>query len=144
MNFMGNNSGTCGCKCPTVPPTYQQCYQVVQTCNVEEVPHMINYHTHMVNNCIKKHVNIPTYTVSEESVLFNEYPQAQMPIPYMQYQQPGSCGQTMNPYMQYQQPMYAGQMAQYQGNVGTEPFQQQMPMQYGMPQYPGMNMPFNY
>ena len=46
MNFSGYNSGNCGCNCPKAQPTYQQCCQVVHTCNVEEVPHHINYHTH--------------------------------------------------------------------------------------------------
>ena len=139
MNFMGKNYGSCGC--PTAQPTFEQCKQVVQTCNVEEVPHYINYHTHVVNNIVKKHVNIPTYSVSEENILI-EYPPAQA----MPYQAIGGCGAT------YQQPMYATQMmgmgptSQYQGNVGTEPIMQQ-PMQtpmYGMPGYPGMTMPFGY
>lgn len=57
MNFTGSNFNSCGCKtndsgcgCPTSVPTYQQCNQVVQTCNVEDVPHYTNYHTHAVNN----------------------------------------------------------------------------------------------
>ncbi len=50
MNFLGSNlnQNCCGCNngCQNTLPTYQQCNQVVQTCNVEEVPHFINYHTH--------------------------------------------------------------------------------------------------
>lgn len=50
MNFLGSNvnQNYCGCnnECPNIAPTYQQCNQVVQTCNVENVPHYINYHTH--------------------------------------------------------------------------------------------------
>lgn len=30
--------------------TYDNMNQVVQTCNVEDVPHYVNYHTHAVNN----------------------------------------------------------------------------------------------
>ena len=43
MNFTGTNFNSCGCGgneptgCPTCAPTYQQCNQVVQTCNVEDV-----------------------------------------------------------------------------------------------------------
>ena len=42
----------CGCNsgCPQAYPTYQQCNQVVQTANVQDVPHYTNYHTHAVNN----------------------------------------------------------------------------------------------
>lgn len=58
MNFTGTNYNSgCGCggndsgrSCPTSTPTYQQCNQVVQTCNVEDIPHYTNYHTHVVLN----------------------------------------------------------------------------------------------
>ena len=53
MNFLGSNiNQNCGCNmgCPNTQPTYQQCNQVVQTCNVEDVPHYINYHTHVYLN----------------------------------------------------------------------------------------------
>lgn len=56
MNFTGSNFNSCGCgaeqgmSCPKATPTFQQCNQVVQTCNVEDVPHYTNYHTHVVLN----------------------------------------------------------------------------------------------
>mgnify|MGYP001036139030 CR=1 FL=1 len=57
MNFTGSNYNSCGCGfndqnfgCPKSAPTFQQCNQVVQTCNVEDVPHYTNYHTHVVLN----------------------------------------------------------------------------------------------
>ena len=119
MNFTGTNFNSCGCGgneptgCPTCAPTYQQCNQVVQTCNVEDVPHYTNYHTHVVNNCVKRHINIPTYSTSAENVMINEYVQGQ-PM----YQQPMM-------YPQFpQQPYMPGQ---YQGNVGTDPVAQQTP-----------------
>lgn len=65
--------------------------------------------THVVNNCVKRHINIPTYSTSAENVMINEYVQGQ---PMVQ-QQPFF-------YPQYpQQPLMPGQ---YQGNVGTDPF----------------------
>ena len=76
--------------------------------------------------------------MSEENVLLNEYPVAQTINPYISYQTPGMWS------MPYQQPAYPGQMAQYQGNVGTEPFQQQMFNKYPISQFPGMNVPYNY
>ena len=135
MNFFGSNQETCGCNscvnpCGTTAPTYQQYNQVVQTCNVEEVPHYVNYHTHVVNNLVKRHVNIPTYSTSGENIVINEYAQMpQMVNPYTQYQQQ-TCGcQTMNPTLEYM------------GNVGTNPYPSQMATPYMMPQYPNMNMP---
>lgn len=143
MNFFGSNQETCGCNtcgnacgtpvvnpCGTFSPTYQQYNQVVQTCNVEEVPHYVNYHTHVVNNFVKRHVNIPTYSTSGENVVINEYAQTPaMANPYIQWQQPNCGCQSMNP------------TAEYIGNVGTNPYQPQMGAPYMMPQYPNMNMP---
>ena len=89
---------------------------------------------HVVNNCIKRHINIPTYSASTENVYLDEYVQGQ-PM-YINYQQP-MYYQGMN-----QQMMYSPN--QYQGNVGTEGIQQQMQNQ--MPQfnqYPNMMNPYN-
>ena len=75
--MMNPSGSSCRCNdsCPTAMPTSTQCNQVVQTCNVQEVPHYTNYHTHVVNNCIKKHINIPVYSQSSENVLIDEYVQ---------------------------------------------------------------------
>ena len=136
MNFMGSNYSTYGCQ---TQPTFEQCKQVVQTCNVEEVPHYINYHTHVVNNLVKKHINIPTYSVSEENVLI-EYPPAQA-IPMYNPVMP-TCQGTYQQSMFVGSNMYNQQMpniAQYQGNVGTEPM-----MGYGMQPGYVKPMPFTY
>lgn len=121
--MMNYNEGSCGCNtgCPTAYPTSQQCNQVVQTCNVQDVPHYINYHTHVVNNCIKRHINIPTYSTSAENVMIDEYVQGSpMYAQPMMYGQPMyNQGMSMN-----QQMMYSPN--QYQGNIGTEGLQQQM------------------
>ncbi|MGM9969300.1 MAG: hypothetical protein ACI35S_02775, partial [Anaeroplasma sp.] len=81
---------------------------------------------HVINNCIKRHINIPTYSASTENVYINEYVAAgpMYQQPYM-YNQP----QTM-----YQQPYVQGQ---YQGNVAVEGVSQN---QYFNP-YQGMNNP---
>ena len=111
QNYYGKSCG-CNTSCPQSCPTYQTCNQVVQTANVEDVPHYINYNTHVINNCIKRHINIPTYSTSSENVMINEYAQAapmyQQPVMYNQY---------------YQQQMYSPN--QYQGNVGTEGYNKQ-------------------
>lgn len=135
--MMNQYDGSCGCNqgCLSAVPTCQQCNQVVQTCNVQDVPHYINYHTHVVNNCIKRHINIPTYSTSTENVMIDEYVQGQ-PM----FQQPMMAQQPV----MYQQPLQQGQ---YQGNVGTEGLAQQM-ANYGPQGYQGMvnpmNPPFNY
>lgn len=139
MNFTGTNFNSCGCGrndgCPTTTPTYQQCNQVVQTCNVEDVPHYTNYHTHVVNNCVKRHINIPTYSTSAENVMINEYvqgqPMVQQPFFYPQYPQ---------------QPLMPGQ---YQGNVGTDPFVQQQTPNVSPQNFQGIvppmgNVPFGF
>lgn len=74
--------------CPTACPTYQQCNQVVNKCFVQDVPHYINYHTHVVNNCVRRHMNVPTYSMSESVQEFDEFNQA--PIAGMPFgQNPG-------------------------------------------------------
>ena len=77
---------------------------------------------HVVNNCIKRHINIPTYSTSTENVYLDQYYQGSPMI---------------------QQPMmnYGYMTNQYQGNVGVEGINQ--PMQ-GMNPYMNFNYnPFN-
>ena len=117
-------------------------------------------HTHVVNNCIKRHINIPTYSASQETVLQDQYvdgaPMYQGGM-YGQIPAQGNnmgcgCGcnqDQMSVYnqqmcstqnqMMYGNPMGQYNTMQYQGNVGTEPAMMQQPMMY-----PGMNMPYNY
>ena len=106
---------------PSCLPTYQQCNQVVQTCNVQDVPHYVNYHTHVINNCVKRHINIPTYSNSQENVMVNEYVQG-MPL----YQQPFFYNQPFQQQMPfYQQPLDQGNfggMPNYQGTTPFTPF----------------------
>ena len=112
-NFNNQDSGCTSCV--MAQPTYQQCNNVVQTYNYQDVPHVTNYHTHVVNNCIKKHINIPVYSQSSENVYIDEYAQGN-PI----YQQPVMINNQFN----QQQAMMSPN--QYQGNVGTEGFSNQM------------------
>lgn len=59
--------------CNNMSPTYNCCNQVVNKCYYEDIPHYTNYHTTVVNNCIRRHINIPTFTQSEEVVYTDEY-----------------------------------------------------------------------
>lgn len=48
---------------------------VVNKCFVEEVPHNVCCHTHVVNNVVRRHVFIPNYSESCETVYYDEFPQ---------------------------------------------------------------------
>ncbi len=65
-----NNNRPCGCNQP-MPEMYYN--NIVKKCYVEEVPHVVNYNTHVVNECVKKHITIPKYTTTEETVCIDEY-----------------------------------------------------------------------
>lgn len=78
---------------------------------------------HVVNNCIKRHINIPTYSTSTENVYLDEYVNS--------YPQP-----VMNSGVMYQQPT----PNHYQGNVGTETLQQMNPYN---PNFGNFMNPFN-
>lgn len=66
MGYLMPNSGTgCGCN--------NSVNQVVNKCFVEELPYYVNYHTHQINNVIRRHIQIPTFSTSEETVYFDEW-----------------------------------------------------------------------
>ena len=83
MNTMGSmptqNTGCgCGSAMNTMPRMNQQfmqptCNQVVeQTCAVD-MPYYVNYNTHVVNNVVRRHIQIPVYTQTQETVYFDEW-----------------------------------------------------------------------
>lgn len=72
MNFYNPNMmPMSGCGCGGEQPSC--CNNVVHECFVEEVPHVVNYHTHVIKNCVKKHITIPQYTQSEEVIYYDQY-----------------------------------------------------------------------
>ncbi len=77
-----NYNNPCGCGCPTPPEMF--CNNIVKKCYVEEVPHVVNYNTHVINECVKKHITVPKYTCSEETVVIDEYQTMpmQQPTPF--------------------------------------------------------------
>ena len=130
--FNQNPANSCGCQgCMPAVPTYQQQNQVVQTCNVQDVPHYTNFHTHVVNNCIKRHIAIPTYSTSAENVYLDEYVDAQAmyqqpmynPVPLQANPMGYGC---QAPGMNAYNPQMMQQPMQYQGNVGVDGLPQQM------------------
>lgn len=59
--------------CPTGPVCEAPKVNVVNKYHCTTVPHIIPCHTHVVNHQINKHVYVPKYTCSEETVCHNEY-----------------------------------------------------------------------
>ena len=83
MNTMGTmptqNVGCgCGSGVNTMPMMNQQfmqpgCNQVLeQTCAVD-MPYYVNYNTHVVNNVVRRHIQIPVYTQTQETVYMDEW-----------------------------------------------------------------------
>ena len=55
---------------PTQTPS---CNQVVQKCFVEDIPYYVGYNTHVVNNVVRRHIQIPMYSQTQETVYFDEW-----------------------------------------------------------------------
>ena len=83
MNTMGTmptqNVGCgCGSGMNTMPMMNQQfmqpgCNQVLeQTCAVD-MPYYVNYNTHVVNNVVRRHIQIPVYSQTQQTVYFDEW-----------------------------------------------------------------------
>ncbi len=53
--------------------TYDNCNYVNEQCQVVDVPHYVNYHTHNIMNICRKHVMVPTYSESSEVRIFDDY-----------------------------------------------------------------------
>lgn len=64
---MKNNSFYNGCG------TYDNCNYINEQCQVVDVPHYVNYHTHNIMNICRKHVMVPTYSESSEVRVFDDY-----------------------------------------------------------------------
>ncbi len=80
----GNQNMNLGC-CNTGYATQQCCNQVVNRCCYEDIPNYVNYNTHYVNNIIRRHYDIPTYSQSQEYVYYDETvatPNAYLQNPY--------------------------------------------------------------
>ncbi len=94
---MNNYNSPCGCT-PMVPEMH--CNNVVKKCYVEEVPHVVNYNTHVINECVKKHITVPKYTTTEETIFIDEFQFNPYQVPY-QYQ-PMMENNMVQPMMQQQ------------------------------------------
>ena len=51
----------------------QGCGQVVQQQCTVDIPYYVNYNTHVVNNVIRRHIQIPVYSQTQETVFIDEW-----------------------------------------------------------------------
>lgn len=51
----------------------QGCGQVLQQTCAVDMPYYVNYNTHVVNNVIRRHIQIPVYTQTQETVYIDEW-----------------------------------------------------------------------
>ena len=70
MGYMGMDGYGYNQMMPQVSPG---CNQVVQKCFVEEIPYYVGYNTHVVNNVVRRHIQIPVYSQSQETFYFDEW-----------------------------------------------------------------------
>ena len=57
-----------------MPAYNQQGYgQVVQQTCAIDIPYHVNYNTHVVNNVVRRHIQIPVYTQTQQTVYFDEW-----------------------------------------------------------------------
>lgn len=77
MGNMPNYAMPDGCGCnQMMPPVTPSCNQVVQKCFVEEIPYYVGYNTHVVNNVVRRHIQIPVYSQTQETIYFDEWQQS--------------------------------------------------------------------
>ena len=89
MEYMPQPAMTSGCGCGMQGMDYmpQQtmmsgmglgfgqpgCNQVVQQTCAVDMPYYVNYNTHVVNNVVRRHIQIPVYSQTQETVYFDEW-----------------------------------------------------------------------
>ena len=86
MDYMPQQAMASGCGCGAqtmglgygmgpMNPGFTQpgCNQVVeQTCALD-IPYYVNYNTHVVNNVVRRHIQIPVYSQTQQTVYFDEW-----------------------------------------------------------------------
>ena len=91
MDYMQTQTG-CGCGMGAMQNTMMQpgfgamqggfmqqplaqggCNQVVQQTCAVDMPYYVNYNMHVVNNVVRRHIQIPVYTQTQETVYFDEW-----------------------------------------------------------------------
>ena len=56
-----------------MPQVSSSCNQVLQKCFVEDMPYYVGYNTHVVNNVVRRHIQIPVYSQTQQTVYFDEW-----------------------------------------------------------------------
>lgn len=77
MDYMQPTMGSCGCGMGMQPQFSQPgCNQVVQQTCAVDMPYYVNYNTHVVNNVVRRHIQIPVYSQTQETIYFDEWQQS--------------------------------------------------------------------
>ena len=86
-NMMGMNTASympaqnmgCGCGSNMMSQPFGQqfvqpgCNQVVEQMSAIDMPYYVNYNTHVVNNVVRRHIQIPVYSQTQQTVYFDEW-----------------------------------------------------------------------
>jgi hypothetical protein len=75
---MGMMQGGCGIGamqggCMSQQAMQPACSQVVQQTCAVDMPYYVNYNTHVVNNVVRRHIQIPVYSQTQETIYFDEW-----------------------------------------------------------------------
>ena len=73
VSYMPNQGMYDMCGTNMMPQVMPGCNQVVQKCFVEDMPYYVGYNMHVVNNVVRRHIQIPVYSQSQEVVYFDEW-----------------------------------------------------------------------
>ena len=77
--FMPTQNMGCGCGANAMVQPYGQqfvqpgCNQVVEQMSAIDMPYYVNYNTHVVNNVVRRHIQIPVYSQTQQTVYFDEW-----------------------------------------------------------------------
>lgn len=75
MDYVQTQGMGCGCGMGAMNTGLAQsgCNQVVQQTCAVDMPYYVNYNTHVVNNVVRRHIQIPVYSQTQETVYFDEW-----------------------------------------------------------------------
>ena len=75
MDYMPQQTMASGCGMQGMGLGFGQpgCNQVVQQTCAGDMPYYVNYNTHVVNNVVRRHIQIPVYSQTQQTVYFDEW-----------------------------------------------------------------------
>jgi hypothetical protein len=73
MPMQGCGMGMMQGGCMSQQAMQPACSQVVQQTCAVDMPYYVNYNTHVVNNVVRRHIQIPVYSQTQETIYFDEW-----------------------------------------------------------------------